>query len=267
MAKNEFWRSWRKYRHNPKFHWKRQLKCWKIEQSLFSADGIQKVPVREWTSVTTVQGLLSDSVRQDYDKTVADGWVPGEHCSASKIFAKKATIIEVLLSDAGQIEVWPTIQEASDSWKGTLLLSRFRNHHKERNVIPPKDVDVVMVARRVPYVTAQHVPSGTWFELQLRYLPGCTGKAHRTCHRPWRRHRLRLSRDYIQKETYSDLTGERGTLMGAIQGLLLAQFETLRSHGHSPSGSFQQKRLRNWLSHSARCSATGMDWMHASCSP
>ena len=38
----------------------------------------------------------------------------------------------------------------------------------------------------------------------------------------------------------NDLTGERGSLMGAIQGLLLAQYEVLRENGHTPSEAFNE---------------------------
>ncbi len=44
----------------------------------------------------------------------------------------------------------------------------------------------------------------------------------------------------FQKEVFSDLTGERGTLMGAIQGIFAAQYEVLRSKGHTPSEAFNE---------------------------
>lgn len=39
---------------------------------------------------------------------------------------------------------------------------------------------------------------------------------------------------------YSDLYGERGVLMGGIQGMFLAQYQVLRENGHSPSEAFNE---------------------------
>lgn len=79
--------------------------------------------------------------------------------------------------------------------------------------------------------------------------------------------RFRLSvRNDIQKEVYSDLTGERGTLMGAIQGLLLAQYETLRENGHEPSEAFNETVEELTQSLMPLFAENGMDWMYANCS-
>jgi len=70
----------------------------------------------------------------------------------------------------------------------------------------------------------------------------------------------------FKREVYSDLTGERGTLMGAIQGLLLAQFEVLRSNGHSPSEAFNETVEELTQSLMPLFAKNGMDWMYANCS-
>ena len=46
-----------------------------------------------------------------YDKAVADGWVPGETLFSIEEACERATIIQVLLSDAAQIACWPTIKK------------------------------------------------------------------------------------------------------------------------------------------------------------
>ena len=70
----------------------------------------------------------------------------------------------------------------------------------------------------------------------------------------------------FKKEVYSDLTGERGTLMGAIQGLLLAQYETLRENGHEPSEAFNETVEELTQSLMPLFAENGMDWMYANCS-
>ena len=70
----------------------------------------------------------------------------------------------------------------------------------------------------------------------------------------------------FKREVYSDLTGERGTLMGAIQGLLLAQYETLRENGHTPSEAFNETVEELTQSLMPLFAKNGMDWMYANCS-
>ena len=70
----------------------------------------------------------------------------------------------------------------------------------------------------------------------------------------------------FKREVYSDLTGERGTLMGAIQGILLAQYEVLRAHGHSPSEAFNETVEELTQSLMPLFAEKGMDWMYANCS-
>ena len=65
---------------------------------------------------------------KSWDKAVADGWVPGETLFDIEEAAAKATIIQYLLSDAGQISMWPTIRNLPHAWQGALFLARFRYH-------------------------------------------------------------------------------------------------------------------------------------------
>ena len=70
----------------------------------------------------------------------------------------------------------------------------------------------------------------------------------------------------FKKEVYSDLTGERGTLMGAIQGLFAAQYSILRKKGHSPSEAFNETVEEATQSLYPLVAENGMDWMYANCS-
>ena len=187
-----------------------------------------------------------------YDKAVADGWVPGETLFGIEEACEKATIIQVLLSD-----------------KALYFSHGFAITYKERtNIIPPADVDVIMIA-----------PKGSGTSLRRMFLQGrglnssyaiyqdATGKA-------WDRVialGIGVGSGYLfettfKKEVYSDLTGERGTLMGAIQGLLLAQYETLREHGHEPSEAFNETVEELTQSLMPLFGENGMDWMYANCS-
>ncbi len=70
----------------------------------------------------------------------------------------------------------------------------------------------------------------------------------------------------FKREVFSDLTGERGTLMGAIQGIFAAQYDVLRSKGHSPSEAFNETVEELTQSLMPLVAENGMDWMYANCS-
>lgn len=204
-----------------------------------------------------------------YDKAVADGWVPGKTLFSVEEAAEKGTIICMLLSDAGQIAVWPKIKKYLTPGKTLYYSHGFAINWNDRTgVVPPKDVDVIMVA-----------PKGSGTSLRTMFLEGrglnssyaiyqdATGKA-------WDRviaMGIGIGSGYLfettfKREATSDLTGERGTLMGAIQGLLLAQYETLREHGHTPSEAFNETVEELTQSLMPLFAAKGMDWMYANCS-
>ena len=204
-----------------------------------------------------------------YEKAVADGWVPGETLFGIEEACEKATIIQVLLSDAAQIQCWPMIKKHLTAGKALYFSHGFAITYKERtHIVPPADVDVIMVA-----------PKGSGTSLRRLFLQGrginssyaiyqdATGRA-------WERVialGIGVGSDYLfettfKREVYSDLTGERGTLMGAIQGLLLAQYETLREHGHTPSEAFNETVEELTQSLMPLFSENGMDWMYANCS-
>ena len=204
-----------------------------------------------------------------YDKAVADGWVPGETLFSLEEAAQKGTIVCMLLSDAAQIAVWPKIKEFLTPGKALYFSHGFGITYKERtNIIPPADIDVIMVA-----------PKGSGTSLRTMFLEGrglnssyavyqdATGNAlNRTL-----AFGIGIGSGYLfettfKREVYSDLTGERGSLMGAIQGLLLAQYEVLRENGHTPSEAFNETVEELTQSLMPLFAQKGMDWMYANCS-
>ena len=204
-----------------------------------------------------------------YDKAVADGWVPGKTLFSIEEAAEKGTIICMLLSDAGQIAVWPKLKKYLTKGKTLYYSHGFAINWQDRTgVVPPEDVDVVMVA-----------PKGSGTSLRTMFLEGrglncsyaiyqdATGKAEEKCIA----FGIGIGAGYLfqttfHKEATSDLTGERGSLMGAIEGLFEAQYEVLRSHGHSPSEAFHETVEELTPSLAPLFGEKGMDWMYANCS-
>ena len=206
---------------------------------------------------------------KSWDKAVADGWVPGETLFEIEEACEKATIIEFLLSDAGQISAWPTVKKHLTAGKALYFSHGFAITYQERTgIIPPKDVDVIMCA-----------PKGSGTSLRRLFLQGrginssyaifqdATGKAYeRTIALGVGIGSGYLFETTFKRETYSDLTGERGTLMGAIQGIFAAQYDTLRAHGHTPSEAFNETVEELSQSLLPLVAENGMDWMYANCS-
>lgn len=204
-----------------------------------------------------------------WDKAVADGWVPGETLFEIEEAAERGTIIEYLLSDAAQIAVWPKIKKHLTPGKALYFSHGFGITYKERtNIVPPADVDVIMVA-----------PKGSGTSLRTMFLQGrginssfaiyqdASGRAYDRCIALG----IGVGSGYLfettfKREVYSDLTGERGSLMGAIQGLFLAQYEVLRENGHTPSEAFNETVEELTQSLMPLFAEKGMDWMYANCS-
>lgn len=204
-----------------------------------------------------------------YEKAVADGWVPGETLFSIEEAAKRGTIVMCLLSDAAVMSVWPTIKPHLTAGKALYFSHGFAITWPDRTgVVPPKDIDVIMVA-----------PKGSGTSLRTLYLEGrglnssyavyqdATGRAlDRTLALGIGIGSGYLFETTFQREAVSDLTGERGSLMGAIQGLLLAQYEVLRENGHTPSEAFNETVEELTQSLMPLFAAKGMDWMYANCS-
>ena len=204
-----------------------------------------------------------------WDKAVADGWIPGETLFEIEEACQRGTIIEYLLSDAAQIEVWPKVKKHLTAGKTLYFSHGFAITYKERTgIVPPADVDVVLVA-----------PKGSGTSLRRMFLQGRGLNSSYAIFQDATGHAkekvialgIGVGSGYLfettfKREVYSDLTGERGTLMGAIQGIFAAQYDTLRAHGHSPSEAFNETVEELTQSLMPLVAENGMDWMYANCS-
>lgn len=214
-----------------------------------------------------IVGQRKDS--KTWDKAVADGWIPGKTLFEIEEAVQKGTIIQFLLSDAGQISAWPTVKKHLTPGKALYFSHGFGITYKERTgIVPPADVDVILIA-----------PKGSGTSLRRMFLEGrglnssyaifqdATGKAKDRVVALG----IGVGSGYLfettfEREVYSDLTGERGTLMGAIQGIFAAQYDTLRANGHTPSEAFNETVEELTQSLMPLVAENGMDWMYANCS-
>lgn len=217
--------------------------------------------------VNVIVGQRKNS--KSWDKAVADGFVEGKDLFEIEEALQKGTIICYLLSDAAQIELWPLVKKYLTKGKALYFSHGFGiTYNDQTGIVPPDDVDVFLVA-----------PKGSGTSLRRMFLQGrglnssyaifqdATGKAFDRVVALG----IAIGSGYLfettfKKEVYSDLTGERGTLMGAIQGIFAAQFEVLRKNGHSPSEAFNETVEELTQSLMPLVAENGMDWMYANCS-
>jgi len=206
---------------------------------------------------------------KSWDKAVRDGFVEGKTLFDIEEALQRGTIICYLLSDAAQLAMWPTVKKHLTKGKALYFSHGFGiTYNDQTGIIPPPDVDVFLVA-----------PKGSGTSLRRMFLQGrglnssyaihqdATGKAFERVVALG----IAIGSGYLfetdfKKEVFSDLTGERGTLMGAIQGIFAAQFEVLRRKGHSPSEAFNETVEELTQSLMPLVAENGMDWMYANCS-
>jgi ketol-acid reductoisomerase len=209
------------------------------------------------------------SPSKSYDKAIADGFVPGETLFSIEEAAQRGTVIQYLLSDAAQIAVWPTIKPYLTKGKALYFSHGFGITYKEKTgIIPPEDIDVILAAPKGSGTSLRRLfVAGKGLNSSFAVFQNATGNA---------RDRvialgIGIGSGYLfettfKREVYSDLTGERGSLMGAIQGLFAAQYDLLRSKGHSPSEAFNETVEEATESLYPLVAENGMDWMYANCS-
>ncbi len=204
-----------------------------------------------------------------FEKAIGDGWVPGETLFSIEEAAQRGTIVMCLLSDAAVMSVWPTLKQYLTPGKALYFSHGFAITWNDRTgCIPPKDIDVIMVA-----------PKGSGTSLRTMFLEGRGLNSSYAVYQDYTGRALDrtlalgigigsgyLFETTFQREATSDLTGERGSLMGAIQGLLLAQYEVLRENGHTPSEAFNETVEELTQSLMPLFAQKGMDWMYANCS-
>ena len=211
----------------------------------------------------------SQEFKADWDKAVADGWVPGQTLFSIEEAAKKATIIQYLVSDAAQRAVWPILKPCLKEGDALYFSHGFSITYKDQTgVIPPANVDVILVAPKGSGMSVRrNFLAGSGINSSFAVFQDYTGRAQeRTLALG-----IAIGSGYLfpttfEKEVFSDLTGERGVLMGALAGIMDAQYNTLRSHGHTPSEAFNETVEELTQSLIRLVDEKGMDWMYSNCS-
>ncbi len=207
--------------------------------------------------------------RAAWDKAIADGWIPGETLFELEEAVERGTIIQYLVSDAGQMLTWPTVRPHLKEGDALYFSHGFSIVYSDQTgVVPPEYVDVIMVA-----------PKGSGRSVRANFLAGSGINASYAVYQDYTGRALErtlalgiaIGAGYLfpttfQKEVYSDLTGERGVLMGALAGIMEAQYNLLRKHGHSPSEAFNETVEELTQSLIRLVDQNGMDWMYANCS-
>jgi ketol-acid reductoisomerase len=211
----------------------------------------------------------ASAFKRDWDRAVKDGWVPGKTLFEIDEAVRRGTIIQMLVSDAAQRTIWPVVKQNLNRGDALYFSHGFSiTYKKQTGVTPPSDVDVIMVA-----------PKGSGTSVRRNFLTGAginssyaiaqdaTGRAEERCLAVG----IGIGSGYLfpttfEHEVYSDLTGERGVLMGALAGVMEAQYDVLRKHGHTPSEAFNETVEELTQSLIRLVDENGMDWMYANCS-
>ena len=207
--------------------------------------------------------------KKDWDRAIADGWVPGETLFEIEEAATRGTIVQMLVSDAAQKIIWPTIKNCLKPGDAIYFSHGFSIVYKDQTgVIPSDDVDVIMVAPKGSGTSVRrNFLSGAGINSSFAVAQDATGRARQRCIAIG----IAIGSGYLfpttfQGEVYSDLTGERGILMGALAGVMEAQYDTLRANGHSPSEAFNETVEELTESLIKLVGENGMDWMFVNCS-
>jgi len=211
----------------------------------------------------------SPAFKKDWDRARKDGWKPGNTLFDIAEAVERGTIIQMLVSDAAQRAIWPAVKRNLDPGDALYFSHGFSIAYKDQTkVVPPKDVDVILVAPKGSGTSVRrNFLSGAGINSSYAVEQDATGRAEERCLAVG----IAVGSGYLfpttfKKEVYSDLTGERGVLMGALAGIMEAQYEVLRKHGHSPSEAFNETVEELTQSLIRLVDENGMDWMYANCS-
>jgi ketol-acid reductoisomerase len=204
-----------------------------------------------------------------WQRAVDDGFVPGKTLFPLEEAARRGTIIQFLLSDAGQVAAWPMVKKCLNEGDALYFSHGFAIVYRDQTrVVPPADIDVILAA-----------PKGSGTTVRSNFLDGSGINSSFAIHQDYTgraRERtlalgIAIGSGYLfpttfEKEVLSDLTGERGVLMGCLAGVMEAQYMLLRKHGHSPSEAFNETVEELTQSLIRLVAQNGMDWMYANCS-
>ena len=211
----------------------------------------------------------SSAFKRDWDRAIRDGWVPGKTLFEIDEAVRRGTIIQMLVSDAAQRAIWPLVKKNLKPGDALYFSHGFSIVYKDQTgVIPPKNVDVIMVAPKGSGTSVRrNFLSGAGINSSYAVGQNATKRAEERCLAVG----IGIGSGYLfpttfQQEVYSDLTGERGILMGALAGVMEAQYDVLRANGHSPSEAFNETVEELTQSLIRLVDENGMDWMFANCS-
>ncbi len=216
---------------------------------------------------TVIVGQRESSA--SWKRALNDGWIPGKNLFSLEEACEKGTFLCFLLSDAGQMQQWEMIKPHLTSGKTLLFSHGFAVTYSDRTgVVPPKSLDVVLVA-----------PKGSGRSVRQFFLENKGINASYAVYQDASGHAKTKTLAYgvgigsgylfettFKNEVYSDLTGERGVLMGALAGLFEAQYQVLRENGHSPSEAFNETVEELTQSLMPLVAEQGMEWMYQNCS-
>jgi ketol-acid reductoisomerase len=206
---------------------------------------------------------------RSWHKAIQDGWVPGKTLFSFEEAVQRGTIIQYLVSDAGQMLLWPKVRAALKRGDALYFSHGFAVvYNDQTGIVPPEYVDVILVAPkgsgtsvRANFLAGSGINSS--YAVEQDYTGRALGRALATG--------IAIGSGYLfpttfENEVYSDLTGERGVLMGALAGIMEAQYNLLRAHGHTPSEAFNETVEELTQSLIRLVDQNGMDWMYANCS-
>ena len=205
----------------------------------------------------------------DWDRAAKDGFKPGKALFDIEEACQKATIIMMLVNDGALKFVFPRVKPYLTAGKALYFSHGFGwVYRKLTGVSAPKDVDVLLVA-----------PKGSGTSVRRNFLAGVGinssfGVAQDATGRAMERTLaigIAVGSGYLfpttfENEVTSDLVGERGVLMGALAGIMEAQYDVLRKNGHSPSEAFNETVEELTQSLIRLVDENGMDWMYSNCS-
>ena len=207
--------------------------------------------------------------KRSWNKAMEDGWVPGKTLFPWEEAVEKGTVVQYLVSDAAQMILWPRIKPVLKERDALFFSHGFGLvYHEQTGIVPPEYVDVILVA-----------PKGSGASVRANFLAGSGINSSYAVQQDYTGRALErtlalgiaIGSGYLfpttfEHEVYSDLTGERGVLMGALAGIMEAQYATLRTNGHSPSEAFNETVEELTQSLIRLVDQNGMDWMYENCS-
>jgi ketol-acid reductoisomerase len=167
------------------------------------------------------------------------------------------------------VATWPTVKACLSEGDALYFSHGFSIVYKDQTqILPPDNIDVILVA-----------PKGSGTTVRRNYLDGSGINSSFAIYQDFTGHArertlalgIAVGSGYLfpttfENEVYSDLTGERGVLMGCLAGVMEAQYNLLRKHGHSPSEAFNETVEELTQSLIRLVAENGMDWMFGNCS-